>query len=182
MYATYARATPLDSTAELSDMTEVNVPTTWTELDLGVRYRYRFAPGSFVGIEGGYGTHSFTFDFSADTQELAEEVPDVEYEFIRLGLDSRYSFGRVAALASGGTRLVNSIGNLGDRFVRTDILALDASAGLAVTVTSSIEARLVGHYDHYAHEYTASGAPSSTEPTSGLDQFFGAMLSALFMY
>ncbi|HTE54900.1 MAG TPA: PEGA domain-containing protein [Kofleriaceae bacterium] len=182
LYAAYARATPLDSTAELMDGTEVEVPTVWSELDLGARYRYRFRPDSYLGIEGGYGTHTFTFDFSADTEELAEEVPDVSYKFVRIGLEGRLGLGRISLLGTGGTRLVSSIGDLGDRFAKTDILALSGSLGMAVTVTSSIEARLVAHYDHYAHDYTpGDGAPSGTA-TSGLDQFFGALLSALFVY
>lgn len=182
LYAAYARATPLDSAAVLADGTEVQVPTVWSELDLGARYRYRFRPDSYIGVEGGYGTHDFTFDFSAMTQELEEEVPDVSYEFLRIGLEGRIGFGRVAVLAAGGTRLVSSIGELGDRFAKTDILALNGSLGLAAVLTGAIEVRLMGHYDRYAHEYTpADGAVASTA-TSGLDQFYGALLSALFAY
>jgi hypothetical protein len=181
LYGAYARATPLDSTARLADDTEVNVPTSWTELDMGVRYRYRFGAGSFVGAQVGYGTHTFTFDFTPQTMELAEEVPDVDYRFFRIGLEGRVAFGRFAGLAWGGTRLVNSIGKLGDRFAKTDILALNAGVGVAATVTDTIEARLVGHYDRYAHDYTPSeGAVDAAE--TGLDQFFGAVLSAMFVY
>jgi hypothetical protein len=182
LYAAYARATPLDSAAVLADGTEVQVPTVWSELDLGARYRYRFRPDSYIGIEGGYGTHDFTFDFSAMTQELEEEVPDVSYEFLRIGLEGRIGFGRIAVLGAGGTRLVSSIGELGDRFAKTDILALNGSLGVAAVLTRAIEVRLMGHYDRYAHEYTpADGAVASTA-TSGLDQFYGALLSALFAY
>ena len=182
LYASYARATPLDSAAVLADGTEVQVPTVWSELDLGARYRYRFRPDSYVGLEGGYGTHAFTFDFSAMTQELEEEVPDVSYEFLRIGLEGRIGFGRIAVLGAGGTRFVSSIGELGDRFAKTDILALNGSLGVAAVLTRAIEVRLMGHYDRYAHEYTpAEGAVASTA-TSGLDQFYGALLSALFVY
>lgn len=182
LYAAYARATPLDSNAELADGTEVQVPTVWSELDLGARYRYRFRPDSYIGVEGGYGAHSFTFDFSAMTQELAEEVPGVSYEFLRVGLEGRIGFGRIAVLGAGGTRLVSSIGDLGERFAKTDILALNGSLGVAAVLTSSIEARLMGHYDRYAHEYTpAEGAVASTA-TSGLDEFYGALLSTIFVY
>jgi PEGA domain len=179
LYASYARAMPLDSTATLTDGNQVDVPTTWSELDLGLRYRYRFDSSSFVGVAGGYGAHSFTFDFSDQTGELEAEVPDVDYRFWRVGLEGRYGFGRAALLASGGTRLVNSIGSLGDRFAQTDVVALHATLGLAVTLTEAFEVRLSGRYDRYAHEYTAQ---DGGESTSGLDQFFGGVLSALFVY
>jgi len=182
LYGSYGRATPLDSTARLMSGDEVNVPTVWSEVDLGARYRYRFQPDGFVGLQVGYGTHTFTFNFSQSTQELAAEVPDVDYKFWRVGMEGRYGFGRLAAIASGGTRLVSSIGNLADRFTKTDILALNAAAGVAARVTKSIEARLVGHYDHYAHEYTQMASNPASTARSGVDQFYGAMLSALFQY
>ncbi|HWM88048.1 MAG TPA: PEGA domain-containing protein [Kofleriaceae bacterium] len=184
VFASYARAMPLDSAARLMDGTEVDVPTEWSELDLGLRYRFRFRPDSYLGAEVGYGSHTFTFEFSEQTESLAVEVPDVDYGFWRLGLEGRLGFGdRFAALASGGTRLVNSIGELGERFAQTDVVAFNAGFGMAATLTSSIEARLVGRYDHYSHEYTAGAAPGpGTAATSGVDQFFGAMLSALFVY
>jgi PEGA domain len=182
LFVSYARATPLDSTARLMNGNEVSVPTVWSELDVGARYRYRFRPESFVGAEFGYGKHSFTFDFSDETDELAAEVPDVEYSFWRIGLEGRYGFDRFAALASGGTRLVSSIGKLADRFARTDIVAVHATIGMAATLTDSIEARLVGRYDHYSHEYTGMATGAGSNATSGTDQFFGATLSALFHY
>jgi hypothetical protein len=49
VFASYGRATPLDSTAKLASGMEVNVPTVWTEIDLGLRYRYRFSAGTFLG-------------------------------------------------------------------------------------------------------------------------------------
>jgi hypothetical protein len=180
LFASYGRAKPLDSSATIGEM-EVAVPTVWSELDLGGRFRYRFAPDTFLGVEAAYGTHTFRFDLNAQTEELAGNVPDVKYKFARFGLEARYGLGRVGLLASGGTRLVNSIGDLGEQFAKTDILALYAGAGLAATLTDSFEARLVGHYDRYAHDYTlAEGA--SNLPDSSVDEFYGAMLSALFVY
>lgn len=180
VFGSYARAKPLDSNARIGEM-EFGVPTVWSELDLGARYRYRPDPGTFVGVEAAYGTHTFRFDLDAETEALAGNVPDVQYKFFRFGLEGRYGFGRVALLASGGTRLVNSIGNLGEQFAKTDILALYAGGGLAATLTDSFEARLVGHYDRYAHDYTAAEGASNL-PDSSVDEFYGAMLSALFVY
>ena len=182
IYASYARATPLDSAARLESGEEVDVPTEWSELDVGARFRYRFATDSHLGVELGYGNHSFSFEFAEGTEELALEVPDVDYGFWRIAAEGRYSFGRLAALASGGTRLVNAIGNLGDRFAQTDVVALHGGIGLAATITRSIEARLFGRYDRYSHEYTVMQGNPLSDATSGLDQFFGITLSALFRY
>jgi hypothetical protein len=148
----------------------------------GLRFRYAFKPGSFVGAQAGYGSHAFTFDFANQAAELEGQVPEVEYTFYRIGAEGRVGFGRLAALASGGTRLVRSIGDLGEQFAQTDILAFYAGLGMSATVTSTIEARLVGRYDHYAHEYTAMPSGPGLAATSGLDQFFGATLSAVFVY
>jgi hypothetical protein len=182
VYVSYARATPLDSAARLQNGMEVDVPTSWSELDVGARFRYRFDTGSHFGVELGYGTHTFSFDFSPETEELSAEVPDVDYAFWRIGLEARYSFGRLAGLAGGGTRLVNAIGSLGDRFAQTDVVALHGGIGLAATITRSIEARLFGRYDRYSHTYTIMPANPLSDATSGLDQFFGVTLSALFRY
>jgi hypothetical protein len=181
-YGAYARATPLDSSARLQSGQEVEVPTTWTELDLGLRFRYRFEPGTHMGLEVGYGQHAFGFDFSDETDELAVQVPDVDYEFWRFGAEGRYGFGMLAVLGSGGTRMVSSIGALGDRFAKTDVVALNGSIGMAATLTRSIEVQLVGRYDRYSHEYTAMTQGELAATSSGLDQFFGVTLSAFFVY
>jgi PEGA domain len=182
VFGSYAFATPLESGARLSDGRDVQVPTDWSELDLGLRFRYQFLPATYVGIEGGYGRHAFGFDFSETTEELAREVPDVDYEFWRVGLEGRYRFGTLSVLAGGGTRFVSSIGRLGEAFTKTDVLALHGSAGLAATLARSFEVRLVGRYDHYSHEYTAMDEGPLASTTTGLDQFFGVMLSAFFIY
>jgi hypothetical protein len=184
----YAHSTPLDSTATInqgqSNETSVSVPTTWSELDLGLGYRYHYGPrdGSYVGFTTGYGIHTFTFSFDPTNDTLKNQIPDVQYKFIAIGLDSRFAFaGRFAALLSGGTRLVNATGNLGNNFQKTDVLAFDFGAGLAAGITRTIEARLVGRFDQYNHTFT----PKSTMEIvadGGKDRYFGVTLSAVFLY
>lgn len=179
--ASYARATPLDSTAELMGA-DVTVPTRWTELDLGVGFRYRFGASSWVGPQVGYGVHSFNFDFTADSDPLRGTIPDVKYKFIWLGLDSRIGFGgRFSGLASAGTRLVRETGDIGSRFQKTDVVAFAINAGIAATITRAIEARLVGRFDQYSHSFTPK-TPPEIEADGGTDRFFGVTLSAAFLY
>jgi hypothetical protein len=181
--ASYARATPLESTAELNGM-DVAVPTTWTELDVGLGYRYRFGAGaaSYVGPQVGYGVHSFSFTFDSESNSLMGTIPDVKYKFIWLGLDSRISFGgRVSALASAGTRLVSETGDIGTHFAKTDVVAFAINLGIAATITRSIEARLVGRFDQYKHEFTPKTVPDFVAD-GGTDRFFGVTLSAAFLY
>ncbi len=179
--ASYARATPLDSTAELMGM-DVTVPTTWTELDVGLGFRYRWNDSSWVGPQVGYGVHSFNFDFTADSSALMGTIPDVKYKFVWLGLDSRIGFGgRFSALASAGTRLVRETGDIGSRFQKTDVVAFAINAGVAATITRSIEARLVGRFDQYNHEFTPK-LDREIVAAGGTDRFFGVTLSAAFLY
>lgn len=179
--ASYARGAPLDSTASDSGEMEVDVPTAWSEFHAGLGFLYPFRPGSYIGGQVGYGTQSVTFD-AASAESLRGDVPDVEYSFWRFGGDGRLGFGRFAALASGGVRLVRSIGKLGALFEQTDIRAFDVGGGLAAEVTSSVEVRLVGRYHRYAHDYEPLPGGQGSAATSGLDQFFGVTLSALFVY
>ncbi len=179
--AAYARATPLDSTAELMG-SDVTVPTKWTELDLGLGFRYRFGASSWVGPQIGYGVHSFNFDFTADSSALMGTIPDVKYKFVWLGVDSRIGFGgRFSALASGGTRLVRETGDIGSRFAKTDVVAFAFNVGAAVAITRSIEARLMGRFDQYNHTFTAK-VPPEIDADGGTDRYFGVTLSAAFLY
>ncbi len=184
----YAHSTPLDSTATINqgqpNEMSVSVPTTWSELDLGLGYRYHFGPadGSYVGLMSGYGIHTFTFTFDSTNDTLKNQIPDVQYKFIAVGLDTRFAFaGRFAALLSGGTRLVNATGNIGNNFKKTDVLAFGVGAGLAAGITKTIEGRLVGRFDQYNHTFTAKDSPTVVAD-GGKDRFFGVTLSAVFLY
>jgi len=184
----YAHSTPLDSTATINqgqaNEMSVSVPTTWSEIDFGAGYRYRFGPAdaSYVGLMGGYGIHTFTFAFDASNDTLENQIPDVEYKFISLGLEGRFAFaGRFAALLSGGTRLVNATGNIGNNFAKTDVLAFGMGAGLAAGITKSIEARLVGRFDQYKHTFTPK-SDMMIVADGGTDRYFGVTLSAVFLY
>ncbi len=186
--ASYAHSTPLDSTATInqgqSNEMPVSVPTTWSELDLGLGYRYRFgaADASYVGLMGGYGIHTFTFDFDSASDTLKNQIPDVKYKFISVGLDTRFAFaGRFAALLSGGTRLVSATGNIGNNFQKTDVLAFGTAAGLAAGITRTIEARLVGRFDQYSHTFTPK-SDMMVVADGGTDRYFGVTLSAVFLY
>lgn len=184
----YAHSTPLDSTATINqgqpNPMSVSVPTTWSELDLGLSYRYRFGPAdqSYVGLLTGYGIHTFTFTFGPENDTLENQIPDVEYKFIALGLDGRFAFaGRFAALLSGGTRLVSATGKIGNNFEKTDVLAFFGGAGLAAGLTKTIEARLVGRFDQYKHTFTPQDAMTIVAD-GGTDRYFGVTLSAVFLY
>lgn len=184
----YAHSTPLDSTATINQGTgtemSVSVPTTWSELDFGLGYRYHFGPadGSYVGLVTGYGIHTFTFSFDASNDTLKNQIPDVEYKFISVGLDTRFAFaGRFAALLSGGTRLVSATGNIGNNFKKTDVLAFDMGAGLAAGITKTIEGRLVGRFDQYNHTFTPKDTMEIVAD-GGKDRYFGVTLSAVFLY
>lgn len=184
----YARSTPLDSTATINqgqpNEMPVSVPTTWSELDLGLGYRYRYGPAdaSYVGLMAGYGIHTFTFSFGPDNDTLKNQIPDVEYKFIAVGLEGRFAFaGRFAALLSGGTRLVSATGNIGDNFLKTDVLAFGMGGGLAAGITRTIEARLAGRFDQYKHTFTPK-TDMMIVADGGTDRYFGVTLSAVFLY
>ena len=188
LLGSYARSTPLDSTATINqgqpNEVAVSVPTTWSNLDLGLGYRYRFGErdASYAGLVAGYGIHTFTFDFDATNDTLENQIPDVKYKFISVGLDGRFAFaGRFAALLSGGTRLVNATGNIGNNFKKTDVVAFGMGAGLAAGITRAIEARLVGRFDQYKHTFVPKD-DMMIVADGGTDRYFGVTLSAVFLY
>ena len=183
--ASYARALPLDSSARINEgqpsETTVNVPTTWTELDVALGYRYRFG-ASHVGLFGGWGQHAFTFSYDEQSDILEGTIADVTYTFISVGLDARFGFGgRYAALLAGGPRLVSDTGDIATRFASTDVVAFGASGGLAATLTPTFEARLVGRFDQYGHTFTPQTG-GAIAADGGTDRMFGVTLSAAFTY
>ena len=183
--ASYARAMPLESSARINEgqasETTVKVPTTWTELDVALGYRYRFG-ASHVGLFGGWGQHAFTFTYDEQSDILQGTIADVTYTFVSVGLDARFGFGgRYAALLAGGPRLVSDTGDIATRFASTDVVAFGASAGLAATLTPTFEARLEGRFDQYGHTFTPQTG-GTIAADGGTDRMFGVSLSAAFIY
>src|SRR5690606_38584505 len=179
--------TPLESSARVNEGQQsestVSVPTTWSELDLALAFRLRFGSGSHVGVQGGYGIHTFTFTYDETSDQLSQEIPDVTYKFISIGADARLAFGgRFAVLLAGGPRLVSDTGALAKRFASTDVVAFGLSGGLSAAITRTFEARLIGRYDQYGHTFTPQQSASAAMADGGTDRMFGVTLSAVFVY
>jgi hypothetical protein len=174
----YAQAFGLESAIEGGGP----ISTTWRSFDVGLRLRLRAGDGDgapIVGLRAGYGALAFSFD--EPPAWLGDEVPSVDYGFLRGGADARLPLGRAAILLSAGYRGVLSAGEVGDRFRAGTVGAVDAGAGLAVALAAGFELRLLADYTRFFYAFEPE--PGDAYVAGGaLDQLLTVGLGAGFYY
>ena len=158
------------------------IGTNYNRFNAGLRLRIRTgdAGSPVLGVSGGFGLVSFTFD--DPPPDIADSLPGVSYAVLRGGIDGRVPLGSVLALTAGFDYLgALSAGDVYNRFTGPSIGGIAARAGFAVTVTEGIEMRLGAEYTRffYAFEpevgdaYVAGGA---------LDELLALSLGAAYVY
>jgi hypothetical protein len=149
--------------------------------DIGLRGRIlagKAKDSPLVGLEGTYGVWSFLFGGDPD---LVDQLPPVQYRYLRAGADVRVPVGVFSLLGAAGYMSVLSAGPLTDRFPNARIFGVDATIGGTYPVMPWVDVRLAltyarmfsnTHADPDA-DYVAAGA---------LDQYFIGNLgvSAIF--
>ncbi len=141
-----------------------HVSTSWDAFDFGLRERLPIGPSFVLGIDAGYGDTSFTFQ---NPSPMTEALPSVHYEYLRAGLDGRYTIhGDLSISASFGYRDVMSTGDFGGLFPRASVGGVDASLGVAEQVAKGLELSLEIEYARFFYslqpqpgdQYVAGGA------------------------
>ena len=171
----YARAVGLQSAT--ADGTPVG--TVYQRLSAGLRVRIPFSrpKGPVLGLSGQYYWQTFHVDEPA---ELVGQVPNVDYQAIRAGVDARFPLGRAAILAGFDWIEPLSAGPVYDRFTGVGVHGLGAKLGLVVGIASGFELRFAAEYNRFFSDfdpvlgdaYVAGGA---------LDQYLGLRLSAAYV-
>ncbi len=166
---------PPDAQADSS-----TIDTSWSEFELGLRYRYVRKPG--FGLEGAgelaYGRVAFGF---AATGELADQTPDVDYRYVRLGVLGGYRSGKQLLQAGFDYLIVSSAGLVAERFRGASASGLGLRFGYAYRVRPKIDATAAFSYRRFGHDFD-SEAGDLVVADGGLDRFYGLQIGAVYRY
>jgi hypothetical protein len=157
--ADYSRAFGLSS----EDASGASVGTSWQAFDVGLRDRVALGESFLLGVAGGFGDNAFSFDGAITP---AEQLPSVDYKFLRAGIDGRYAGGDLSIRAAFGYRGVLSTGPVGTLFPRATVGGIDATIGVAKMVAPGIEVSVDLDYARFFYSllpqpgdpYVAGGA------------------------
>jgi hypothetical protein len=125
------------------DETGARMDTSWQGFDIGARERIPLGASFILGVDAGYAATSFVFQQTVTT---GEQVPTVEYKFLRVGLDGRFMAGGFSVYASGRYLDVLSTGDFGQLFPHASVAGVEAELGISQKVGRSLEASLEVDY------------------------------------
>jgi hypothetical protein len=92
--------------------------------EAGLRFRFRLPRRLLLGVEGGWSRLLYSF-----AGDLADSLPDVDYNVVRLGLRLEAALDPVTLHVGGESRLVAGGGDLDGRFKAADADGYGLTAG-----------------------------------------------------
>jgi hypothetical protein len=160
------------------DSTGASVSTAWSAFDVGARERIPIGRASLIGLHGGYGETSYSFHGALTTPS---QLPDVQYRFLRGGLDGRVALGAFSVFAYGSYLGVLSTGTLGTYFARASVGGVEARAGTAYAMAGGFEVSLELAYTRFF--YTLNPQPGDPYVAGGaLDQMYRGSLGVAYLF
>lgn len=183
----YAHFFGLSSATEAGD---ANFGTSWNRFAAGLKYRFRIGDKNdnpfVIGAAFEFGFQNFTFEpEDPGATAIVGEVGNVEYLFLRGGLDARLpigsifaimpSFGFLGPLSTGGQDAAY------DRISGASVLAIDAGLMFAFVLGLGIEIRAGAEYTRYF----ASFEPAPTDPVvagGAQDNLLGLRVGAAYVF
>jgi hypothetical protein len=148
----YARSFSYGSAVE-GTLVPSDIDTWWDRFWVGGRARIRLLGDRLeLGLTGQFARHRDRFDAAG---RLTEQLPSVEYEVLRPGLDARYTVGRASAVVAGGYQLVLDAGELAARFREPQVHGFDVSAGVGFAASEWLELRLGVHYEGCVYSFAS---------------------------
>lgn len=186
--ASYAHAIGVDAEATQGR----TFATSWTKLQLGLKYRIRLdgAKGPLLGLGLGYAREACTFEAESEASlDIAGDVASVDYEAVRPAVDLRIPIGAFSLTFGLAYLGVVSAGEVYDRFTpfnrgtngNASLGAIELLAGMGLEVTRGVEVRLLFQYSRYF--YSFEPVPGDPYVAGGaLDQFYGFRLGAFYTY
>jgi hypothetical protein len=131
-----------------------------------------------VGVEAVYGEWKYSF---AGEDPVVNDLPDVDYKYVRGGADARIPFGPAAVFVGAGYMSVMSSGKFGDMFPHASIGGVDAKFGGSYALLPTLEARASVAYTRI---FSSAHPQASDNIIAGgaLDQYIigNVGLSAIF--
>jgi hypothetical protein len=134
------------------------IDTTATSFLGGLRWRTMLGGdgGSQLGISLSYALQSFAF--GAQNTMTQSDLPSVNYQAIRPGVDVRIPVGKVSLLAQAGLRACLSAGDVALRFRGTTTTGVDVGGGAALTIASGWELRALADYEGYFYSFSSQSS------------------------
>jgi hypothetical protein len=147
------------------------------EYEVGVRARQPLAEHE-VGLMVAYGKHSFHVSDTDPGPTTNAIVPNVDYTFIRLGLDGRLGLGRVSLGAHAGTRLVSNTGPLGTTwFPSTKTKTVEGGVWGSYELTPLLG--VVAGVDYLRYAFNFNPVPTTNAVVAGgaVDQYISGYVA-----
>lgn len=169
----FAENTPLEQTLTTD-------PQQWY---VGLHARLPFGDHQ-IGVLGAYGKHQFIL--GGDDPGYDALVPDVDYSFVRAGLDGRFRFGDFLLGLNAGTRFGLSPGPIRDQFPQARATSVEAGLMGGYKLTDFLD--LVAGFDflRYAFNFNpvavenADGSLNKWVAGGAIDQYISGYLGFHF--
>jgi hypothetical protein len=170
----YGRAFGLSS----DDSAGTTLNTNWSLLDVGARERIPIGRAWLLGLHGGYGEMTYTFDGSLETPAA---LPGVQYRFVRGGADARVALGPFSLSAYGSYLSVFSTGPIGAYFARGSVGGVEGRLGLARDLGFGFEVSIDVAYTRYFYAFNPQ--PGDAYVAGGaLDQMAFGSLGVAYVF
>jgi hypothetical protein len=170
----YAQAFGLAST----DSAGTSVSTTWNAFDFGAHERVPIGHAVLAGIHGGYGEIDYSFHGALRT---SAQLPDVQYRFVRGGLDGRVALGAIAVYGYASYLSVLSTGLFGTYFARASVGGIEGRIGVAHAIARGFELSLEIAYTRFY--YSLHPQPGDAYVAGGaLDQMTRGSLGLTYLF
>lgn len=183
-----------------------DLATALTAYDVGLRVRLPISQNE-LGFSAAYGNHTFEIDDGGTEADPAEGdpklVPDVAYNYIRIGTDFAYAMNAYSIKADLGLRIVNTAGEEPgqiqneDWFPRSDVGGVDVGLTAGYTLSERFSVTLGLDFRNFFYSMNSresdfgleEGAPGVFDPSSegrnpvaggANDMYFAGMLTARY--
>lgn len=182
----YSRSLFLQSNVDTDAGTE-SIGTVATSLLGGLRWRTKLGgeDGIQLGISVSYALQSYSFNTTGTS--APPDLPSVNYQAIRPGVDVRIPIGKLSLLAQAGFRACLSAGDVALRFRGTTTTGFDVAGGAAFLLTPGWEVRALADYEGYFYSFNPTYDPNSMtgdayRAQSAVDHNYGGRiaLAAIF--
>jgi hypothetical protein len=172
----YEKLVGTTTVVESGTPTQSTATTSGQQFFVGARGRLPLGEHE-LGVGVAYGKHSFhVSDHPAGPQDPG--VPNVDYTFVRAGLDGRLNLGAVSLGARLGTRLVTNTGSLGqDWFPSTKTQSIEAGVQLAYHLTPMFELVAGADFLRYAFNFNPVAPTNPVIAGGAVDQYISGWLA-----
>lgn len=170
----FAYAFPLESSTP-NGMEAIE--TVWSELEVGASARFPSGRNR-IELDAAFGRTQFTFRGAGS---LADELPDVDYRFLRFGIGAARAFGRSEVYAGADVMAPLSTGPLADRFGGATVIGFSVGGGALVHLWDSIYGRLAAGWSRWGYGFeTEPGDPYDADGAG--DSMYGVTFSAAYRF